>query len=225
MELTAPTEGQMRQLLHYAALLQAQNQVMNLTAITAPAAVAELHFLDSAALLAEGLPAGASLIDVGSGAGFPGVVLKILRPDLRLCLLDSLDKRVRWLESLCAALELSEVRCVHGRGELLGRDPAFREQFDFATARAVAALPLLAELCLPFVRPGGRFLAMKAQQAGEELDAARPILQTLGGAAPSLRHYRLPFSGAERALICVSKAEPTPDAYPRTWAKMKKDAR
>ena len=225
------SEAQRAQLVRYADLLLAQNEHMNLTAITEPLDIAELHFLDCAALLT--LDGGAlfpdnginlRLIDVGTGAGFPGVVLKILRPSLHVTLLDSQQKRIDWLETLCADLGLTGIAFVHGRGEVLGHDAAFREQFDLATARAVAPLPLLSELCLPFVKTGGRFLAMKGAKAQDELKDAAKSIRALGGGAETVYAYRLPQSSAPRALVSISKLAPTAGEYPRKWTKMKKAA-
>ena len=217
----SPTEEQLQQLLTYCAMLLEQNKVMNLTAITAPTEVIKLHFIDSAALLAQVPMAGQSLIDVGTGAGFPGLVLKILEPSLRLTLLDSLGKRVNWLSSVCDALALSDVRCIHGRGEEAAHDEAFRESFDFATARAVARLPLLCELCLPYVRVGGKFLAMKSEHSQEEISQSLSIAAALGGGAPKAADYTLPLSAVPRRLVVFPKTGETPASYPRKWSKMK----
>lgn len=218
--LTPPPTALDQLQLYYTRLVE-QNKHMNLTAITEPQRVAELHFLDSAALLAQQPLAGYSLIDVGTGAGFPGVVLKILQPDLQLCLLDSLQKRLIWLEALCQELGLTGLRFVHGRAEELGHAPDLREQFDFATARAVASLPLLCELCLPFVRKGGQFLAMKAERGEEELQKALPLLHTMGGGEVTLCDYALPESSVRRCLVRVEKNLPCPANYPRKWSKIK----
>ncbi len=217
----AVTPRQTEQLLTYGELLLAQNRVMNLTAITQPLEVAKLHFIDSAALLSMEPLAGKSLIDVGTGAGFPGIVLKILEPTLQLTLLDSLQKRLFWLETVCGALELEGVTLLHRRAEEGGREEGLRDAFDVATARAVASLPQLAELCLPYVKPGGVFLAMKAGGDTQELEAAGAMIEKLGGGAPQARDYALPLSGAARRLVWVSKISPTPEGYPRKWAKIK----
>ena len=155
----------------YARLLVQWNERMNLTAITDPEGILRKHFVDSLTALPH-LPAGpCRLIDVGTGAGFPGVPLAVVRGDLQLTLLDSLNKRLVFLRELCAALELP-VTLIHARAEEGGRQPALREQFDVATARAVAALPVLAEYCLPFVKQGGRFIAMKGPEGEAEAAAA-----------------------------------------------------
>ena len=167
-----PPTGAVEQLVRYAQLLLEQNRVMNLTAITEPDQVVDLHFLDCAGVALCAQLAGKTLVDVGTGAGFPGMVLKILVPQLELTLVDSLGKRLDWLSTVCAELGLTGVTIRHARGEELSLDPQFREQFDFATARAVAELRVLCELCLPYVKPGGRFLAMKALDCEEEVAQA-----------------------------------------------------
>lgn len=219
--LTA-TPAAIEKLMLYSKLLLDQNQVMNLTAITDPFDVCELHFLDSAALLSFVDMKDASVIDVGTGAGFPGLVLKILKPSIKLTLLDSLKKRLDWLTSVCARLELSQVRLIHGRAEELAHDPSLRDFFDFSTARAVAALPLLTELCLPYVRPGGAFLAMKTQHNLEEFSSAEPIISLLGGGTPQIWNYTLPFSKNSRSLLSIPKKRETTVGYPRKWSKIKK---
>ena len=156
--LSLPTEG-IPALLRYWELLAEKNKVMNLTAITDPAEAARLHFLDSAALLALADLRGKRVVDVGTGAGFPGLPLKILEPSIQLTLLDAQRKRVDFLREVCEDLGLEDVECVHGRAEEFAQQR--RESFDFAVSRAVAALPVLTELCLPLVKPGGQFLAMK----------------------------------------------------------------
>lgn len=217
-----PPPGAVDGLILYATRLIEQNQVMNLTAITDPLGICELHFLDSAALLSHVNLEDSSLIDVGTGAGFPGVVLKLLVPSLRLTLLDSLGKRVTWLEGLCRELGLSDVTCLHGRAEEAGHDPALREQFQWATARAVASLPVLSELCLPFLAPGGSFLALKSEHSQQELTAAETILPLLGGGTPRHIDYTLPLTGVPRRLIQVPKLSNTPPQYPRKWSKIKR---
>ncbi len=217
-----PSPTAVDQLLLYADRLLTQNQVMNLTAITQPEQVAELHFLDSAALLTYWSAKGRSLIDVGTGGGFPGLVLKILEPTLQLTLLDSLGKRVDWLASLCRELGFTDVVCLHARAEELAHDPTYRDGFDAATSRAVASLPLLCELCLPYVKPGGVLLAMKSEKAREEVSQAARAISVLQGGAPSLQDYALPLSGAVRCLVTIPKAHPTPKGYPRRWSKMQK---
>ncbi len=208
------------QLERYGRLLLEQNQVMNLTAITQPRDVATLHMLDCAPLLNCGRLQGKSLIDVGTGAGFPGMVLKILCPTLSVTLLDSLQKRLDWLDTVAAELGLTGLTSVHGRAEEAGREPALREQFDFAAARAVADLRLLCELCLPFVKVGGRFLAMKSVDCGPELERARAGIETLGGRVSGCYDYAIPHTDVTHRIVVVEKVSPTPSRYPRRWAKM-----
>lgn len=211
------------QLGRYGRLLLEKNQVMNLTAITDPRDVATLHMLDCAALLGcfdfEG---SKTLIDVGTGAGFPGVPLKILLPGLEVTLLDSLNKRVDWLAETCGALGLKGIRAIHHRAEEAGQDPGFREQYDLASARAVADLQVLSELCLPFVRPGGYFLAMKGTDCGAELDRALPAIRLLGGEVEGFRDYAIPHTDVTHRVIIIKKISPTPSQYPRRWAKIQK---
>ena len=221
LEIPAPPEAA-EQMARYAQLLLEQNQVMNLTAITQPDQVAALHFLDSAALAGQADLAGRSLIDVGTGAGFPGLVLKILVPDLRLTLLDSLGKRLDWLGRVCDELGLEGVERVHARAEEEALLPGRRDAYDFATARAVADLRVLAELCLPFVRPGGAFLAMKAAGCQAEVDAAARAVAVLGGRLRSACTYTIPGTDVERKVIPVEKRSPTPEGYPRRWARLQK---
>ena len=218
----APPAGAVEKLMRYGQLPLEQNQVMNLTAITRPEEVATLHFLDSAALLGCAGLAGASLVDVGTGAGFPGVVLKVLAPDLRLTLVDSLGKRLDWLETVCQALGLEGVTLRHDRAEELAQEPDWREAFDFAAAGAVADLRVLAELCLPFVRVGGRFLAMKAAGCQAEVDAAGRAVSVLGGRLLPAWHYAIPGTEVKRTVAAVEKIAPTPKGYPRRWARIRK---
>ncbi len=209
-------------LARYGALLLEKNRVMNLTAITQPQDVATLHMLDCATLLDCARFEGKTLIDVGTGAGFPGLPLKILAPSLEVTLLDSLSKRVDWLSQTIGALGLEGIRAVHSRAEEAGRDPAFRERFDFAAARAVADLRLLCELCLPFLKVGGRFLAMKGTDCGDEVDKALPAIQVLGGRLEGRIDRLIPHTGVTHRVILVEKISPTPEKYPRRWAKMQK---
>ena len=209
-------------LARYGQLLLEKNQVMNLTAITDPDQVARLHMLDCAALLGYADLKGKTLIDVGTGAGFPGMVLKIMEPSLELTLLDSLEKRLNWLAEVCSELGLTGVRFVHARAEEQGLDPAFREQFDYATARAVASMNTLSEICLPYVKVGGQFLAMKSVDSGEEINQAATAVSKLGGRLEKRFDYTIPGTDVSHRVIPVSKIAPTPSNYPRRWAKIQK---
>ena len=218
-----PPPGAAGQLARYGSLLLEQNRVMNLTAITDPDQVADLHFLDCAALLTLGYDfQGRSLIDVGTGAGFPGLPLKILEPTLDVTLLDSLGKRVRWLETVGAALGLEGVTYLHARGEEAAHQPELREQFDFAVSRAVAALPLLCELCLPYIKVGGRFLAMKSVDSAAEVEESGRAVSKLGGRLLPAVDYAIPGAGVTHRVVAVEKLAPTPAAYPRRWPVMQK---
>lgn len=212
------------QLAEYGRLLLEKNRVMNLTAIRDEDGVAALHMLDCAALL--DLPGvdftGKRLIDVGTGAGFPGLVLKILVPSLGVTLLDSQQKRLDWLEETAAALGLGGVTALHARAEEQSHRPDFRDSFDFAAARAVAELRVLSELCLPYVKVGGLFLAMKGVDSDGELSAAGPALENMGGKLEKVWDYAVPGTGIRHRVAAVRKVSPTPRGYPRRWAKIQK---
>ena len=197
-----------------------KNRVMNLTAITEPKDVATLHLLDCAALLTLSDFRGKSVVDVGTGAGFPGMVLRIMEPDFDLTLLDSLGKRIDWLAETCAAMGLERVDCVHARAEEFAVQ--HRQQYEIATSRAVAALPLLCELALPLVKPGGCFLAMKSVDSDDEIQSARGAMGQLGGKLESIRDYAIPGTAVTHRLVVIRKVKDTPPRFPRTWAKMKK---
>ena len=216
--LNLPVEG-IPALVRYGDLLIETNKVMNLTAITDPEDVATLHFLDSAALLTLESFSGKSVVDVGTGAGFPGLPLRVLEPSIRLTLLDSLNKRIQFLETVCRELDLPDVACVHARAEEFAAE--HRETFDLAVSRAVAALPVLCELCLPYVKPGGLFLAMKSNKTDEEIAGAEKIIQALGGEKPFVMDYLVPGTEVYHRVVTVFKARPTPGSYPRKWTKIK----
>ena len=217
------TPGGAQALAQYGAMLLEQNQVMNLTAITDPDQVVDLHFLDCAALLTIGEDfKDKTLIDVGTGAGFPGMPLKILEPTLKVTLLDSLGKRVNWLESVCKALSLDEVACLHARGEEQAHQEGFRDSFDFAVSRAVASLEVLSELCLPYVKVGGKFLAMKSVDSADEVDRAARAIAKLGGRLLPPVDYEIPGCGVRHRVVRVEKLSPTPKGYPRRCAKIHK---
>lgn len=210
-------------LARYGRMLLEKNQVMNLTAIREPDGVARLHFLDCAALLNYCDFESKTLIDVGTGAGFPGMVLKILVPSLEVTLLDSLNKRLDWLEEVSSALGLEGVRTLHARGEEQGLVKGWRDSFDFAAARAVADLGVLCELCLPFVKVGGRFLAMKSTGSGRELEEAAHAVRLLGGRVAQVEDYPIPGTEVTHRLIAIEKLAPTLKGYPRRWAKIQKE--
>lgn len=211
------SDGQIDTLCRFGEALIEKNAVMNLTAITEPSAVAQLHFLDCIALLNAADFHGKRVIDVGCGAGFPGVPLKIAEPSIRLTLLDSLAKRMNWLSEMLPALGV-DAEIITARAEEFAAQR--REQYDLATSRAVARLNVLAELCLPYVRVGGKFLAMKGALAQEEVEEARRGIERLGGHV--LRIFEYPVADAVHKAVVIEKLRPTPPQYPRAFAKIKK---
>ncbi|HLO02754.1 MAG TPA: 16S rRNA (guanine(527)-N(7))-methyltransferase RsmG [Symbiobacteriaceae bacterium] len=205
-------------ILRHLALVSTWNEQVNLTAVTDPQEMIWKHAVDSATLLEAVQPAhGASLIDVGTGAGFPGVVAKALRPDLQLALLESLQKRCRFLEAVGEELFPADpgYQVIWSRAEDGGQNPSHRERYDLVTARAVADLRVLAEYCLPFAKVGGQFVALKGPTGDAEVEAAARAIQTLGGRVTDLRRLSLPGGAGERVLITIKKERHTPKAYPR----------
>ena len=193
-----------------------QNRVMNLTTITEPHEFAIKHIIDSLSAWDEKIFSGVKkILDVGTGAGFPAIPLKIFRPQIKFCLIDSLNKRVEFLKRVVAELELDGVEIFHGRAEELSRQKIFREQFDAVTSRAVARLNILAEYCLPFVKVGGVFVALKGKNFREELDEARAAIKILGGGKIFVREIKLPTLDDSRAVIYIDKKKSTPEKFPR----------
>ena len=212
------SELQRKQLAQYYELLCERNKQMNLTAITEFEQASVLHFLDSLALpylYADAIPKKASLIDVGTGAGFPGLVLKIVCPAWQVTLLDAQQKRVRFLNEVITELGLTDVTTLHGRAEDLAKDPLHREQYDIACARAVSALRVLSEYLLPFVKKGGFACAYKTQDTQEELAEAEGAIGVLGGGAWACSDYVLPETEIKRRLVRIEKVRETPETYPR----------
>ena len=214
------TEG-IPSMLRYGELLLEKNKVMNLTAITQPEDVATLHFLDSAALLTLADFRGKTVADIGTGAGFPGMPLRILEPSIHLTLLDSLNKRIDFLKEVCADLGLSDVDCVHARAEEFAA--GHRGGFDIVTSRAVANLRMLSELCLPLVKKGGWFLSMKSVDSDAELEEAAGAIKLLGGTVEKSMDYAIPGTDVRHRLIIIKKTGETPKKYPRAFAKIKKN--
>ncbi|MGM9618755.1 MAG: 16S rRNA (guanine(527)-N(7))-methyltransferase RsmG [Oscillospiraceae bacterium] len=214
-----PTEGIPR-LRRFSELLLEKNKVMNLTAITKEEDVATLHLLDSLALLRIADFSRKSVVDVGTGAGFPGMPLRLVKEDFSLTLLDSLGKRIDFLRDCCAELGLSDVSCVHARAEEFAAER--REQYDLAVSRAVANLSVLSELTLPLVKVGGQFLAMKSVDSDDELRAAERAVATLGGRVARREDYVIPGTEVTHRVVVIEKVSPTPAKYPRAFAKIKK---
>ena len=217
MGLPCP-ENALRQFRQYYALLDERNKVMNLTAISGEDASARLHFLDSAAALLAVPLAGKRIVDVGTGAGFPGLPVKILEPSVSLTLLDSLQKRIGFLQEVCDTLDLTDVECVHARAEECGER---REQYDAAVSRAVARLRVLAELCLPYVKVGGVFLALKGPAVTDELEEAQKAITLLGGKVERVFDYAVPGEDLHHNIVRIRKITPTPKKYPRRFALIK----
>ncbi|MEE0963279.1 MAG: 16S rRNA (guanine(527)-N(7))-methyltransferase RsmG [Ruminococcus bromii] len=214
-------EIQITQLETYYNLLVEWNEKMNLTAITDAQGVVVKHFADSVSVLNYvDFPYNSLIIDVGTGAGFPGVVLKIARPDIKLTLLDSLNKRLVFLQNVLGEINLS-ADLIHSRAEDGGRDKNLRESFDYAVSRAVANMNVLSEYCLPYVHVGGSFLAFKGRGAESEISAAKSAIKTLGGKIAETYNFALPFDGGERAIVQIQKIAETPNKYPRNAGKIK----
>ncbi|MCR5370319.1 MAG: 16S rRNA (guanine(527)-N(7))-methyltransferase RsmG [Clostridium sp.] len=211
------TGQQVSQFAEYYRLLLEWNSVMNLTAITEEAEVITKHFTDSASLV-KAVPSilngEEKLADIGTGAGFPGIPLKIINPGLSVVLMDSLNKRIRFLDEVIRVLGLTGITAVHGRAEDIGRNPEYREQFDLCVSRAVANMATLSEYCLPLVKVGGKFIAYKSEKAEEEMKAASTAVVKLGGQEKDICGFRLP-NGDERKLVIIEKTAKTPKKYPR----------
>ncbi|MBE6911270.1 MAG: 16S rRNA (guanine(527)-N(7))-methyltransferase RsmG [Ruminococcaceae bacterium] len=205
----------------YSKMLLSANEVMNLTAITDPEEVKIRHFADSLSLLSLYDFSGKKVIDVGCGAGFPGLPLKLGDKSISLTLLDSLGKRIDFLSEVCTSLNLSDVECIHARAEEQAREEGYRESYDIAVSRAVADLSMLSELTLPYVKVGGAFIAMKAQNCEEELKSAENAIKTLGGEVEEIKEYTLYNTDITHKAIIIRKVSETPEKYPRRFAKIK----
>ena len=210
------SEKQKEQLTVYYEMLVEKNKVMNLTAITEFEDVLEKHFLDSIAIARfVDLTGDVSVIDLGTGAGFPGMPLKIMFPDLKITLADSLNKRILFLDEVIDVLGLEGVETVHGRAEDLAVNGAYREQFDFCVSRAVANLSTLSEYCLPFVKLGGTFISYKSGEIEDELSAAKKAIFLLGGQIKEVIPFQLDGTDISRSFVMIGKEKKTPKAYPR----------
>lgn len=217
------SQKQMDQFALYAELLVEWNQKINLTAIEDEEGIYLKHFWDSLTLCrAIDMSSVQTLCDIGSGAGFPSLPLKIIFPHLNITIIDSLKKRIKFLDLLVNELGLEDVRLIHGRAEDVGQDDAYRASFDLVTARAVARMNVLSEYCLPLVKKEGLFIAMKGERGEEELDEAERAIKKLGGQLEDHLHFELPFDGGERYLIKIRKIKNTPGKYPRQAGKPSK---
>ena len=205
----------------YYELLSQRGRSVNLTAISDEDDVARLHFLDSLAIMGAADFAGKQVIDIGSGAGFPGMPLKIAQPSINLTMLDATGKRIAFLEELCDELGI-KAACVHARAEEAARNNEMRARFDIALSRAVARLNVLCELCLPFLRVGGEFLAMKSVDSDEEIKEAENAIQKLGAQIETIKDYTIPETDITHRVIIIRKTAPTTEEYPRRFAKIQK---
>lgn len=218
------SDTQVQQFMMYYELLIEQNKVMNLTAITAFDEVCIKHFLDSISLCkAIDCTQEYTVIDIGTGAGFPGIPLKIVFPNLKITLLDSLGKRVKFLDEVIAYLGLYDVQTIHGRAEDFAKPDVLREQFDICVSRAVANLSTLSEYCIPYVKEGGYFVSYKSEKLSEEVSAAKKAIEILGGKVVTQHEFLLPNSDIYRTLLKIQKIAPTPKKYPRKAGLPSKD--
>lgn len=217
------TEKQIKQFIDYKDMLLEWNEKFNLTAITDEREIILKHFVDCLAISAGAELAGKKIIDVGTGAGFPGVPVKIAFPDTQMTLLDSLNKRITFLEELKNKLGLENVVCIHSRAEDGGADKNLREGFDLCISRAVANLAVLSEYCLPFVKVGGCFISMKGPDVKDELNESEKAIKVLGGEVKEVKLINIPETDINHSLIIIKKIKPTPSKYPRKAGKAKKE--
>lgn len=217
------SDNQVEQFIRYKELLVEWNQKMNLTAITDDEGVIKKHFIDSISIIKTGvIREGMSVIDVGTGAGFPGIVIKIIMPEVRVVLLDALNKRINFLNTVINELKLNGIEAVHGRAEDMARKPEFRERFDIATARAVANMTVLSEYCIPYVKQGGYFLALKGPMAEDELTASKNAIGTLGGKFIQIIDTEIPGDEMKHKIVVVEKVNTTSAKYPRKAGQIEK---
>jgi 16S rRNA (guanine527-N7)-methyltransferase len=210
------TSHQINQFLDYERLILEWNQKINITAITESRDIYIKHFIDSAVVNNYiGNEQSYSLIDVGTGGGFPGIPMKIMSDTIQLTLLDSLNKRIAFLQAVVDTLFLKDVKLIHGRAEDFGSNVQFRQKFDVATSRAVASINVLSEYCLPFVKMGGIFIALKGENIEDELKNGEKAVKLLGGEVASVIKYVIPGTDMGRSLIIIKKVSDTPDRYPR----------
>ncbi len=216
-------EHQVKQFLDYYELLINWNKVMNLTSITDFTEVITKHFLDSLSIVKIHYPKSDKILDLGTGAGFPGIPIKIAFPNTQIVLMDSLNKRVNFLNEVIDNLKLDKISAIHGRAEDLGKDPSYRDGFDICTSRAVARLSVLSEYCIPFLKKGGYFISYKSGKITEELDEAKRAIEILGGTIKKTSEFQLSGTDMGRSLILIEKVKNTPKRYPRMAGKPTKE--
>ncbi len=216
-------ESQISQFFKYMELLISWNEKINLTAITEKNEILLKHFADSVSLIPFTDVRNKDVIDVGTGAGFPGIPIKIAEPSAKVTLLDSLNKRVNFLREVVSELSLADVKCIHSRAEEGGKKPEFRERFDVCVSRAVANLAVLSEYCMPFVKVGGVFVSLKGPNAGSEINDAEKAINILGGEISFVKKVEIPFTDIVHSLVMIKKVRQTPSIYPRKPSKISKN--
>ena len=210
------TDKQVSQFIKFYEMLVEWNKVMNLTGITEYDEVVMKHFVDSLSIVkVNGFDNVTSIIDVGTGAGFPGIPLKIVFPEIKITLLDSLNKRIKFLNAVIDELELENIETIHGRAEDFSKKEDYREQYDLCVSRAVANLATLSEYCLPYVKTGGTFISYKSGTVQEEAEEAEKAINILGGQVKDITYFKLPDSEIDRSLVIINKKKSTPGKYPR----------
>lgn len=217
------SDSQAEAFMAYKELLKQWNEKINLTAITDDREIILKHFVDCLAVFTVRALKDKKVIDVGTGAGFPGLPVRIAQESVSLTLLDSLNKRINFLKEVCSRLSLNDVECVHLRAEDGGRSPVYREKFDCCVSRAVACLAVLCEYCLPFVKVGGEFIALKGPDAENEVKEAERAVTVLGGRIEAIKDVKIPKTDLSHKIVIIKKVKHTPDKYPRKSGKASKN--